>query len=211
MYVSRSLWYPIPGKENELRQLGEEYARDRQARGEAVSLTERLYSPIGSVLTLAIRVNDLAEIEKRAAANRTDATFQAALAKAHALTRAPATGELREVLVAPNARARPVKYVQHVVVYPALGKGPELRGVLTERVQMTSERARVGLAIQLFGAEGTVLVVTRLHESMAEYDESRRANRDNASFQQYASRVVSLSRKDPDTELHEIVVPFPTT
>ena len=208
MFISLSTWYPALGKEAEMLTHGTEFVKTHQARGERYMLLTRLYSPIGAAITVARQYRDMAEAEAAFTTNQADADFQAAVARASALSRAPATNRLRENIVPINATGD-VKFVQGTTIYPAAGNHGAVRTLLTERVQSEQARRSIGLAVDLYSDEGQVFAVTVAYASLSDLEAHRKANQQDAAFQKLASEVAKLVRKPATTILTAVVVGMP--
>lgn len=208
MFTLLSTSYPALGKEAELLAHGTEFVKARQARGEAIALARRLYSPIGPAITLVRRFNDLGEAEAALEARQTDPHIQASLAQANALSRAPMTVRLREVII-PAERTGEAKFVAGVTLYPAPGNISAVQALVGERVRSQQARVSTGLAVDLFDPDGQSLVVSVFHPSLSAYDEFRRANQADPAFIATAAEVSKLVRKPATTILNAVVVPMP--
>ncbi len=208
MFTQLSTWYPMLGKEEEMLARGTEFVKARQAKGERYALLTRLYSPIGTAITVARRFNDLAEADAARATNLADADFQAAVVRANALSRMPNTQRLRENIVPPNATGA-MKYIQGTTIYPAMGNHGAVRTMLTERVQSEQAQRGIGLQVDLYDPEGQVFIVTVYYASLSAVEEHRKANAQDAAFQKLASELAKLNRKPATAFLTAVVVGMP--
>ena len=207
MFTHLATFYPALGKEAELLAHATEFVTVRQARGEDYALTTRLFSPVGTALTLARRFDDLAAAEAARATNLADPDFAAAATRANELSRAPATQRLRESIVPVNATGE-VKFVEATTLYPAPGHIGAIRSMLTERVRGQQARRSIGLAVDLYDPEGALLVVTATHASLSSVEEHRRANQEDRDFQALIVEIGKLVRKPATALLSAVVVAF---
>ena len=99
MYSQHSTFYPTLGKERDLLAHLEQWAKELQSQGVAVSIMHQLFSPAGPAFVSVVRYRDLGEFESRRRQWQSDSRFQSQLAKAVALSRTAPTTELFEVLV----------------------------------------------------------------------------------------------------------------
>ncbi len=208
MFTTLSTWYPTPGKEGEMLALGTEFVKALQARGEQYSLVTRLYSPIGSAITLNRRFRDMAEIEAAQEQNRADKSFHQAVAKASALSRAPSMSRLWEVLL-PMSGTGAAKFTQTTVIFPAVGNLGEVRALLTESVRGDQARYRIGLSTDAYNADGQVFVVTGVYASLSEVAERRDAHMADHAWVERVTKVSKLCHKPAQYTLNAIVVPYP--
>jgi hypothetical protein len=209
VYVTRSTWYPILGKERELRSLAEEYIKDRQARGQKIGLLQRMYSPTGSELSLVQRYADLAEVERIRAENLADSTFQTALAAANSLSRAPSINQLLEVLVPMAGPGAPAKYLRTTTFAQAPGKLPELVPLMQEEVKRRQAERPAGLRVDLFALDGPTLGVNVGYQSLADLESARRAALASQEYRDHMARVTALIQSPPRSQLFEWLIPVP--
>ncbi len=206
MFSSLSTWYPAPGNEGEMLARGTAFVKERQTRGERYGLSMRLYSQIGSVITLARMFPDLGEIEAAREHNRADQSLHDAVAKASALSRAPYTTRLWEWIVPPGAPGE-IKYLQTVYIHPAPGNSGAVRALLTEGVRGGQARQRrLSLAIDLYNADGQVFILSDAYASLSEVGERRAANMEDHAWGEWVTQVNRLSHKPPPHVLSAIVV-----
>jgi len=99
VFVQNSTFYPTLGQERDLLAHLEQWAKDLQAQGVPTALMHQLFNPEGPTFVSAIRYRDLADFENYRQKWRTDATFQANLAKALSFSIVAPTTELFEILV----------------------------------------------------------------------------------------------------------------
>ena len=207
MFTHLATFYPALGKEAELLAHATAFVNARRARGEDYALTTRLFSPIGTALTLGRRYDDLAAAEAVRATNLADPDFAAAATRANELSRAPATQRLSEVIVPVNATGE-VKFVEATTVYPAPGHIGAIRSMLEERVRGQQARRSIGLAVTLYDLEGAALIVTGTHASLSSVEEHRRANQESRDFQAMVAEIGKLVRKPATSLLAAVVVGF---
>lgn len=205
MFSTLATWYPTPGKEGEMLARGTEFVKERQARGERYGLSMRLYSPIGSAITLARMFPDLGEVEAARERNQADQSFHDAVAKANALSRAPSINRLWESIV-PSGAPGEIKYLQTAYFYPAAGNLGAVRALLTEGVRGDQARHRVSLAIDLYNADGQVFIVSGAYASLSEVGERRAANMADRAWMERATEVSRLCHKPTQFVLSAIVV-----
>jgi hypothetical protein len=204
MYTQLSTWYPIVSKEAEMRAHGIAFVQARLEHGERYRLVGRLYSTIGPVLTLVRSHPDLADVEAARAVNQADADVQAAATQAVALSRAPNIVRLREWIVPTNQLADP-KFIQGTTIYPAPGNYGAVRSLLTEYVQHAQARRSIGLGTDLYDPEGIIYVVTGQYASLRDLEEHRRANQEDAVFQELTAELGNRVRK-PATAILNVVI-----
>ncbi len=169
----------------------------------------RLYSPIGSAITLYRPFTDLGEIEAAREQNQADQSWHDAVAKASALSRAPYTTRLSEYIVpwggSPNQTGE-IKYFQGAYIHPAPGNSGAVRALLTEGVRSDQARHRVILAIDLYNADGQVFVVSGAYASLSEVGERRAANMADRAWMERANEVNRLCHKPAQLVLSAVVV-----
>jgi hypothetical protein len=204
MFTQLSTWYPIFGKETEMRALALEFVTAREARGEHYRLVARLYSTVGPAMTLVRSHADLAEIEAAREANLADADVQAAVARAVTLSRAPNDVRLREWIVPTKQMADP-KFIQATTIYPAPGNYGAVRSLLTENVRSAQAQRNIGLGTDLYAADGIIYVVTGQYASLRALEEHRRANQEDAAFQELTAEIGKRVRK-PATAILNVVI-----
>jgi len=206
MYTQRIIHFPAVGKGPDLRAALEERNNDANAAAPH-SLSSRMFS-LEPAFVHSIRFDNLAAIETYQGRNPGPA-FQATGVKINqCLSRERAT-ELHETLVPAQVAGTP-KYSLRITHFPAPGKGPELRGLLEERVSKTVRgRLGAGLSTQVAPPDGPAFVVTQLFSGMAGMDEARAANQEDPSFQAWAKKVAALAARPPQQEMLRILAPFP--
>src|SRR5437764_20533 len=95
-----------------------------------------------------------------------------------------------------------VMYIQRITFFPALGKGPELRPILEERVrQRQAQGTRAGLQSAVFGADGPAFSLG-IQVADLEALETVRANPLPVD-----PRIAALSRQPNLIELYEVLLP----
>ena len=101
-------------------------------------------------------------------------------------------------------------YMFRVVVYPQLGKERELQQHMEAWVKTNQGKGqKIGLSVQRFAAEGTVLVLVVRLAGLAEYEEMTQRNATDRDFQAFVAKTATLTRLPPRFELLEVVIPIP--
>jgi len=100
-------------------------------------------------------------------------------------------------------------YMFRVVTYPQLGKERELQQHMEAWVKTSQGKGRkIGLSVQRFSAEGTVLVLVVRLAGLAEYEEMTQRNATDRDFLAYVAKNATLTRLPPRFELLEVVIPI---
>lgn len=214
MYIHRESSYPAQGKGRELRALLEERVKAQQASGQAVSLGVQLFAgPEGMSYIRNARHEDLAAYEAARRRNQSDPAFPAYQAKVATLISRPNSSQLFEVLI-PNPAGNPLRapyFTQRALGYPAVGKGPELRAIMEERVKgLQSSGQRATLGVSVYGTDGQEFTTTLAFQDLAALESYRRRNQSDPAFQAYVAKVNPLIRQGPKVELAEVLIPFPS-
>lgn len=104
-------------------------------------------------------------------------------------------------------------YTQRVTYYPAVGKGPELRALLEERVKhVQSAGAEVALGVRMFGGPaGNPYIVNLRFQDLAAVEAYRRRNQADPAFAAYNAKVATTLSCAAEIELYETVIPNPAT
>jgi len=93
-------------------------------------------------------------------------------------------------------------YTQRISMFPANGKGPELRPILEERVRTRqSQGVRAALSMAAFGAEGPVFTVALLFDDLGALEALR------ANPLPVDPRLATLTRQPNRLELYEVLLP----
>ena len=98
-------------------------------------------------------------------------------------------------------------YAVRTHMYPALGKVGEARTIYEAFVkQRQSQGHRDSLQSQLFG-DGPALIRVAIYDSIADFEQDRKALNASPEFQEVSTKLQLLSRSSPDIELFEFIVP----
>jgi len=101
-------------------------------------------------------------------------------------------------------------FIQRVVFHAAQGKAQELRALLEERAKLAESQGRAAaLTVQVFGAGGSFALALR-YNTLAELEERRRSIASDSSFQAWAAKVAAVTRQPAESELLEVLIPFPS-
>jgi len=101
-------------------------------------------------------------------------------------------------------------FIQRVVFHAAQGKAQELRALLEERAKSAQSQGRAAaLSVQVFGTGGSYALAIR-YDSLAELEERRRALASDSDFQAWAAKVAAVTRQPAESELMEVLIPFPS-
>jgi hypothetical protein len=95
--VTRAAGFPALGQEREFRSITEDFVKASQAAGVRISMSQRIFSPIGVVFGVQAAYTDMAAFDK-SRQERASATREV-LRAAHQISRAPIIQRLFEVLV----------------------------------------------------------------------------------------------------------------
>ena len=208
MYIQFIHHCPAPGKGPELRALLEEWAKTAPARGFRHNLGSRILGPEGQDFVNGIQHEDLAAFEtypQRSQANPAFATFSA---RQQPLLSRPAVTDLYEVLV--PAPAGPRRFTYRVGLYPAIGKGPAVRGLLEDRVKALQGRGFLyGLQAKMFSEDGPVFAAGIGFEDLTALETYLQNNRRDPEFQAFNEKIQPLLGRPIKSELYQVLVPFP--
>jgi hypothetical protein len=104
-------------------------------------------------------------------------------------------------------------YAQTTRFTPALGKVPELRAVLEDRVKSGQARGlRMNLTQAVFaGPAGTNYRTDITFPDLGAYEAYRQQNQADEGFQAFQARAAALVSAPPDVRLTEVLVPYPAT
>jgi hypothetical protein len=199
---------PALGKGPALRAALEAHTKASSAAGGRYGLQQRLYASEAAFINL-IQFDGLAALDADRAASPTDSARQARIAKINENLGRPQSTALFETLVPVNA-ATPPAYTMRVNFTPALGKGPELRKVLEERVRAGTQKGSLatGLGTQVAPEDGASFSINVLFANLATYEEFRAANQSDPSFQAFQTRLAGLLTSQPRQELYAVLVPL---
>jgi len=102
-------------------------------------------------------------------------------------------------------------FIQRVVFHPAQGKAQELRALLEERVKFAQSQGRpAALTVQVFGSGGGSYALALRYDTLAELEERRRSLASDSAFQAWAAKVAGVSGQPAESELLEVLIPFPS-
>ena len=101
-------------------------------------------------------------------------------------------------------------FIQRVVFHAAQGKAQELRALLEERAKLAHSQGRAAaLTVQVFGAGGSFVLALR-YNTLAEFEERRSSLPSDSGFQTWAAKVAGVTRQPAESELLEVLIPFPS-
>ena len=87
-------------------------------------------------------------------------------------------------------------FMQRSWLAPALGKGQQVEAEIAEYWKSTQAKGRrVAVGRRILSSDGPMVAVTTFAEDMAELDQLRRANLDDAGFAAHAAKVSPLLRE----------------
>jgi len=100
-------------------------------------------------------------------------------------------------------------YAQYIQYHPALGKGPELRALLEQRVKTNQSNGQsVALAVQMLGGEeGNPYTVVFRRQDLAALEAFRRSNQADPARQEYQAKLQSLLARPAAISLREELIP----
>jgi len=102
-------------------------------------------------------------------------------------------------------------FIQRVVFHAAQGKAQELRALLEERVKFAQSQGRpAALTVQMFGADGGSYALALRYNTLAELEERRRSLSSDSGFQTWAAKVAAVTQQPAESELLEVLIPFPS-
>ncbi len=206
MIIFRVSQFPQIGKVGELRAHLEENVKQSQADGVQTSLSQKVVSDSEPALEVNRLFENLEAFEKFR--DQSSSGMESRRQEVAPLIRQPANTTLSNGLVPPSGENAPRRYAGNALVYPALGKGPLVRSILTEFVRSyQAERPYASIAARLLSSQGAVFVFRDSFETLAEF-ENIWVNNPSASLQAAAAQVTSLSRAPIVQELYEFLVPF---
>src|SRR5712691_3570108 len=97
-----------------------------------------------------------------------------------------------------------VMYTRRITFFPAIGKGPELRTILEERVRLAQSRgARANLQTAVFGADGPTFSIGNQFDDLGALDAML------ANPLPVEPRIPPLTRQPVRTELFEVLLAAP--
>ena len=101
--------------------------------------------------------------------------------------------------------------IQRIVFHATQGKAQELRALLEERVKFAQSQGRAAaLTVQVFGAGGGSYALALRYNTLAELEERRRSLTSDSAFQKWAAKVADVTRQPAESELLEVLIPFPS-
>ena len=103
-------------------------------------------------------------------------------------------------------------YTQWIQYHPALGKGPELRALLEERVKSYQSKGQsVALAVRMMGdEEGNPFIAVFRHQDLAAQEAFRRSAQSDPTFAEFQAKVATLLARPAAVSLREVLIPAPT-
>ena len=208
MIVFRVVHYPAIGKAGELRTLIEENVKQSQADGVRTTLIQKVVFDSGPVFVANRVFDNMEALEKFRDQIVSNPTYRESVEKAAPLRRKDIDIEIFNVLVPRSGENVPGRYTFRALAYPALGKEPLVRSIMTESVKSyQAERPFSMLSAQLFSSQGVVFVFSDSFETLAEF-ENVTINNPSTSLQAAAAQGISLSRAPIVNELYEVLIPF---
>ncbi|MSQ14422.1 MAG: hypothetical protein EXR50_00960 [Dehalococcoidia bacterium] len=208
-FVQRTTWIPALGKGPELRALLEERVKLRNAQGGRSGVSAQLFGPEGPAFVFSTVFPDLASREQLFQRQNSDPAYQASLAKSVMVASKAAVIELFETLV-PNAPRIEAKVTQRITLYPAIGKGPELRAMLEEEVKARQARGITsGLQAQLFGIDGPAFTIGTQFPGIAAFEQRRESVPNDPGRQAYLAKVNQAISRPNRQQLFEVLVQVP--
>lgn len=210
MYMQRILVRPAVGKAPEVRSLLEERVKARQAQGVAQGLQATLFNPEGATFVATTRWEDLAKYEQDRGRNQGDPAFRAYQTKLAGLITVPPAPLLFEVLIGPAPGTPTGKYQTRITNRPAVGKVPELRALLEERVKaLRAQGMRRGLLARLFDPEGGSFVIVASYDNLGEWEQQRDRQRNDPATREFQAKLSGLVSRPPQPRLFEVLVRMP--
>ena len=210
MYFRLVNHYPAPGMATELRLLLEDRVRMENASGSSRSslLTEML--GLEPVLTQAIQHENFAAWESHISRISLDARFQATAAKMQPAMSRAQTQELHNVLVR-FTTARTANYLWSNTFFPVPGKAPELRRLLEERVNTSTERgsAAATLLSQMYPPDGANFTLAIAFSDLAGLEAYQQGMQTDSSYQSWLTALTSVLTRPNRQRILRVLVPFP--
>ena len=208
MYHTRIVHVPALGKSPALRAALEE--RNQSGNADVPhALSQNIFSPQNAFVH-ALRFENLAALEAYQA-RPLDATFQAQSQKITECLAAERITFLYEQLTSTGRPSAPPKVLIRNRMAQAPGKGPELRALLEDRLQV-KRPSLLGARLerQIGALDGPSFTVTLLFASLAAMEEHFRANETDASFASYLGKMAPLLRAPVQQRIQRVIAPFPT-
>jgi hypothetical protein len=101
-------------------------------------------------------------------------------------------------------------FIQRVAFQAAQGKAQELRALLEERVKLAQSQGRpASLAVEVFGAGGSYVLALR-YDTLSDLEARRTALASDSGFQAWAAKVAVVTREPAESDLLEVLIPFPS-
>lgn len=207
MYVQTITQFPLPGKGPELRAAMEERVRALQAAGVEAQLTVTAWGAESQGYRIGTRWNSLADLERQRASSA-EAAAQFVVRIGPLVRQAPVVA-LGEMLSRTNVPTTPMKWQQHVVAVPALGKAAELRALQLERSKYHEAAGlRTVLIVQVAGPEAGCFSRVLLYNDLTEFEEARARIAADDANQAFLSKFTALLSRPSEVEFREVLVPI---
>lgn len=205
MYVQRNTYSAAVGKGDALRQLLQEAVTGYQADGIRIGLSRTVFGVAGELTTITL-ANSLAELQATRERIVGASAYRARVAQSVALLAAQPVSSLSEPIIPFPEGPNPNRWLQRVVLTPAVGKLNELRRLTEERVRARQSDLRIALLQTVFGADQALIVNISLPD-FAAVDALRETNRTDQDFQRYQEEIQPLLARSPEVTLFEVLVP----
>lgn len=102
---------------------------------------------------------------------------------------------------------RAVNVQQRSLIYPAVGKGPEVLSALEEWVQhLNTTGGRANLSRRVSGGPGPLLATTVIYPGVADLQQAAKARQKQPEFLSLQQRLSTVLREGVTTELHEVLL-----
>ena len=205
MYIQRNTYSAAIGKGEDLRQLLNEAIIGYQADGIRIGLSRLVYGEAGQLTTITV-CESLAELQATRERILAGSAYRTRVAQTiPLLSRQPVSSLVEPIIPFPEGGTTN-RWGQRVVFTPLVGKLPELRSILEERVRARQAEVRISLAQTVFGAEQALILNLSLPD-FAAIDALRESNRTDPNFIAFQERIQPLLARAGELSLHEILVP----
>jgi hypothetical protein len=211
MYFRLVNHFPAMGKAPELRVLLEDRVRtgERERLARSALLTELLGPE--PALVHAIQHEDFAAWESHVARIASDPNFQATAAKMQAIMSRPQTQELHQILTR-FTTTKDANYLWSNTFFPVPGKAPELRRLLEERVNTSTERgsAAATLMSQMYPPDGANFTLAIAFSDLASLEAYQSGMQTDAAYASWSTALTSVLVRPNRQRISRVLVPFPS-
>jgi len=193
------------GKDSELQAALGERVKLQQGKGRSAALLSVLSEDPAFVTVFTFP--DLAAVDTFAPEVQADPTFHLFQSKLPGLVRAVPEQRLSEIVIPLPQGGTPLRIVRRIVWYPALGKAPELRGLLETQVKaLNAQGIATTLLAPLASEQGPLFVSADAYPSLAVFEEGRQKLAADATMQGFLRNVAPLLRQPASSAFATVVV-----